>query len=145
MNGRSVESNPTGYVDFEWFLPTERKKEFVITVTSANSFSVNQTLREQLWKRITIGVGPGGRELCFKEQPEGFFVPKNGNIKAHFVSNEIKRRGINLPARYIAEREGDCWIAIIEPIAESPAQNKKTPKKPRKNGLKSLLLEEENR
>lgn len=145
MKDQSTGNSPTDFLDFEWFLPAPRKSEFVITVNNTKSFNLNQRLCSKIWKQIQIGITSDGKTLCLKEKPEnGFFVPKSGSIKDSVLINEIKSRGISLPARYIAERKGDYWFATIVPAVTSPAQLKKTPKKPRKNGLKCILLQEGN-
>jgi hypothetical protein len=121
-------------------LPAQKKIEFAITIPNNNCFNLSQRLIEAVQKKITIGVSSDGKTLALKEDIEkGYNVPKSGVIKASNVIDAIKTRGIRLPAHYLVRKEDDFWVAALIPPVKSPSLPKKTPKKPRVNGLSTML------
>ena len=135
---------PTGtsaaFPEFEWFLPSPKKAELAITIPNDRCINFNPRLKSQLPEQITIGVSPDGKILRVKESAgEGYHIPKSGSIKASVLIDNIKARGIRLPARYLVEKANGCWIAtVVLPIA-SPTAPERTPKKPRSSGLSAML------
>lgn len=69
---------------------------------------------------------------------QGYRVPKNGRIKDLRLVKAIEQRGVSLPAKYIVEKINEMWIASIIPGAPIKSVGK-TPKKPRRNGLKAMI------
>lgn len=131
--------------EFEWFLPTPPKRVYSITITDEKNFNLNAKLREIVPKCIKIGINSNGTELSLLEETKGFNVPKNGRIIAENVIDKIKEHGIRLPARYLVDDINGFWIAKLVPPIPTPAIPKKTPKKPRLNGLKAMLPREETK
>ena len=140
MNNRIPTENSGRFPEIEWFLPRPQKVEYAINIPNDNCFNLNAKLRVQMPEQITLGVGANGKTLWIKEKAEeGYKIPKSGVIKASNLIDAIKIRGISLPARYLTEREGDCWVATLVPSVSPLPLPKKTPKKPRINGLKTML------
>lgn len=81
--------------------------------------------------------------LGLLEDAKGFGVPKNGRIKAESLIERITERGIRIPARYLVEDTDGIWIAKLVPPTPFPPTPKKTPNKPRLNGLKAMLPKKE--
>ncbi|MCA1292267.1 hypothetical protein LBW89_04435 [Paenibacillus sp. alder61] len=129
--------------EFDWFLPTPPKKILSITIPDEKNFNLNAKLCESIPKFIKIGVNSDGTMLGLLEDIKGFGVPKNGRIKAESLIERITERGIRLPARYLVENMDGIWIAKLVPPTPIPAIPKKTPKKPRLNGLKAMLPKKE--
>ncbi len=129
--------------EFDWFLPTPPKPVFSITISDEKSFNLNGKLSEKIPRYIKIGISSDGTKLGLLEETKGFRVPKNGVIKAWKLIDEIKTRGIFLPARYLVENIDGFWIATLVPPTPAPTTPKKTPNKPRKNGLKAMLPKKE--
>ncbi len=74
------------------------------------------------------------------EVPEkGYRVPKNGMIKDPHLVQLIEKRGIRLPASYLVEKMDELWLATLVPSTPAPTTLRKTPKNPRKNGLRAML------
>lgn len=137
MNGKYSES------EFSWHLPTPPKPVLSITIQDEKSFNLNGRLSEIIPKNIKIGVNLDGTELGMLAEIKGFRVPKNGRIKAEKLIYDITSRGISLPARYLVENIDGFWIARLVTSTPSPTTSKKTPKKPRINGLKAMLPKKE--
>ena len=89
-----------------------------------------------------IGINFNGTKLGLLGVNTGFNVPKNGRIIAENVIDKIKEHGIRLPARYLVDNINGFWIATLVPPTPVPAIPKKTPNKPRLNGLKAMLPKE---
>lgn len=132
--------------EFEWFLPSPRKPILAITIPNDNCFNLNQNLCIQIPKHIRIGLSSDGKRLALKEETEeGYFVPKSGGIKDSVLVQEIKTRGVRLPANYLVESINEYWVATLVPPISSPTLPKKTPKRPRTNGLKDMLPAKANK
>lgn len=129
--------------EFSWYLPTPPKPVLSITIPDEKSINLNGRLREIVPNRLKIGVNMDGTKLGLLEEQKGFHIPKNGMIKAQDVIHDITLRGISLPARYIVENIDDLWVATLVPTIPAPTTPKKTPNKPRLNGLKAMLPKNE--
>lgn len=140
MNTRISLESPTKFPDIEWFLPERKKLEYAITIPNDNCLHLNTHLRVQIPKHITIGVSEDGKTLWLEEKAEGgYSISKSGTIKASNLIDAIKARGIGLPARYVTTECDNCWtVTLVSPVSPSNLP-KKTPKKPRINGLKTML------
>jgi hypothetical protein len=140
MNNRTPNNEDISISDFDWFLPSPKKVVYAIAIPNDTCFNLNQRLTQKLPKMITIGINSDAKTLCIKKEPDkGFSVPKSGTIKDNVLINTIKSRGIRLPAHYSAESKGEYWIASLVPPISSPILPKKTPSKPRTNGLNAML------
>lgn len=127
---------------FEWFLPSPPKPFFSIIVSNEKGFCLNSKLYEYIPKKLTVGISPDGRNIGLLENAEnGYQVLKNGRIKGKGpeLVRSIEARGISLPANYIVENKDDLWLATLVPAKPVPSIPRKTPKKPRKNGLRDML------
>jgi len=131
--------------EFEWFLPTPPKRVFSITIPDEKNFNLNTNLCESVPKCIKIGINFNGTKLGLLEETKGFNVPKNGRVIAENVIHKIKEHGIRLPARYLVDNINGFWIATLVPPTPASAIPKKTPNKPRLNGLKAMLPKEETK
>ncbi|MGO4950519.1 MULTISPECIES: hypothetical protein [Paenibacillus] len=125
---------------FEWFLPSPSKPVLSIVVSKDKGFCLNSKLCEYFSKEITVGISPDGKNIGLLEIPEkGYHVLKNGKIKGPELVHSIEIRGISLPANYIVEKKDDLWLATLVPTKPIPSTPRKTPKNPRKNGLRAML------
>ncbi|MNW51344.1 hypothetical protein D3C74_288280 [compost metagenome] len=129
--------------EFDWFLPTPPKPVFLITISDEKSINLNGKLCESIPSKIRIGINIDGTKLGLLEETKGFRVPRNGRVKAGELIDQIKARGVRLPARYLAENINGIWIATLVPPTSLPTIPKKTPNKPRVNGLKTMLPKKE--
>lgn len=144
MDTFSTRNEEDIYAKFDWFWPTPPKPTFSITVSDEKGVYINEKLCRNIPKKIKIGVAKDGTKIGIVEDSEnGYRVPKNGNIKAWDVVQAIKARGVNLPARYLVEKiDGFCQASLTPKILPTTPP-KKIPKKPRKNGLKTMLPKKE--
>lgn len=130
--------------DFQWFIPSTKASEYVITIPNDTNFNFNQKLLNKIPKKISIGVSPDGKKIRIKESSNGYNIPKSGSIKASEIIKSIKDRGIRLPVRYTVHHDDDhdndyVEATFIQPVA-APNTPKQIPKKPRTTGLKSMLI-----
>ncbi|WP_018751814.1 hypothetical protein [Paenibacillus sanguinis] len=124
---------------FDWFLPGPPKPVLLLNVSKERGIYLNSKLCECVPKRITIAIKKDGVEILLKEMPEkGFQVLKNGKIKASELLEIIRRRGVSLPASYTVEEKENLWFAKLIPTI-TPLPSRKTPNKPRKNGLQDMI------
>lgn len=137
MSGNYSES------EFDWFLPIPPKPVFSITIPDEKSINLNARLCECIPKCIKIGINLDGTKLGLLEETKGFRVPQNGRIRAERLIDEIIVRGIRLPARYLVDNIDGFWMATLVPTTPVPTIPKKTPNKPRQNGLKTMLPKKE--
>ncbi|MGW9530241.1 hypothetical protein ACWHAM_21345 [Paenibacillus terrae] len=140
MSDHFNENQEFGIHQFEWFLPSPPKPVFSIIVSNEKGFCLNSKLCEYIPKQLTVGISSDGKNIGLLEIAEkGYHVPKNGKIKGPELVCSIETRGISLPANYIVEKKGDLWFATLVPTKPVPFTPRKTPKKPRKNGLRAML------
>ncbi|AIQ61972.1 hypothetical protein PSTEL_01370 [Paenibacillus stellifer] len=124
----------------EWFLPGPPKPVFSINVSNEKGFCLNSKLYEFIPKQLTVGISSDGKIIGLLGIAEkGYQVLKNGKIKDHELIRQIEKRGISFPANYIVEKKDDIWFAALVPPKQVPLTPQKTPKKPRKNGLRNML------
>ena len=125
---------------FEWFLPSPSKPVFSIIVSNEKGFCLNSKLYEFIPKQLTVGISSDGKNIGLLGIAEkGYHVLKNGKIKDLELIRSIEERGISFPANYIVEKKDDLWFATLVPPKQVPPTPVKTPKKPRKNGLRNML------
>lgn len=126
--------------EFDWFVPAPLKPTLSITVSDERGLCMNEKLCRNIPGKIKIGLTSDGTKIGISEESEnGYRVPKNGVIKDWRLVQEIKTRGINLPAKYLAEKIDGIWQALLTPQTVPITPPKKIPNKPRKNGLKAML------
>lgn len=127
-------------LQLEWFLPSPSKPVFSIIVSNEKGFCLNSKLYEFIPKQLTVGISSDGKNIGLLGIAEkGYHVLKNGKIKDLKLIKLIEERGISFPANYIVEKEDDLWVATLVPPKQVPLTPQKTPKKPRKNGLRNML------
>ncbi|WP_334074100.1 hypothetical protein [Paenibacillus sp. A14] len=144
MEKFSAHNEEDRYSAYDWILPIPPKPIFSITVSDEKGFCINEKLRRNIPERIKVGITSDGSEIGILEETEkGYRVPKNGTIKDWNLVQEIKTRGVNLPARYLVEKIDEFWQASLTPQILPTTPPKKIPKKPRKNGLKAMLPKKE--
>ncbi|GIP24372.1 hypothetical protein [Paenibacillus sp. J22TS3] len=145
MNDHFNENRELDIQHFEWFLPSPPKPVFTIVVSDEKGISLNSKLCEYIPRQLKIGISQDGKNLGLLEiEEKGYLVLKNGKIKGPELVRSLKTRGIPLPANYIVEQKDDLWLATFvntNPVSLMP---RKTPKKPRKNGLRTMLPKKEN-
>ncbi|GGF67032.1 hypothetical protein GCM10010912_10000 [Paenibacillus albidus] len=125
---------------FEWFLPSPPKPFFSIIVSNEKGFCLNSKLNEVIPKQLTIGISADGRSIGLLAIAEkGYQVLKNGKIKDPELVGLFETRGISLPASYRVEKIEEYWYAKLVPSKPEPLASRKTPKNPRKNGLRDML------
>ncbi|CQR51563.1 hypothetical protein [Paenibacillus riograndensis] len=126
--------------ELEWFLPSPPKPIFSIIVSNEKGFCLNSKLNEFIPKQLTVGISPDGKHIGLKTIAEkGYQVLKNGKIKDPELLHLIETRGISLPASYIVRKEEDLWLATLVPSKPVSPTPRKTPRNPRKNGLRDML------
>jgi hypothetical protein len=125
---------------FEWFFPVPPKPVFTITVTNERNICLSRQLCESVPSKLRIGIDKDGIRLgLVGDDAGGYRVPKSGVIKDARVVQVLQTRGIPTPARYLAEKVNDYWIATLIPSSAVPTQIKKTPRNPRKHGLGAMI------
>lgn len=128
------------FEQFQWFLP-KPKNPCAITIRDQGKLTLNAKFLEEAPLQFTVGVSQDGRRLCIREHADGFKRLSSGAVKDSRIIQQILSKGIRLPARYVATRQADVWVAELE-TAEQPSLNlKKPPKKPRTKGLSGVLAE----
>lgn len=139
MNNRFDQDEQIETHNFEWFLPSPPKPVLILTVFNDGVIRLNGKLCEEIPKTLKIGVDVDGKTLGLVECSEkGYRIPKNGRVKDINLVKAIEKRGVSLPAKYMVEKVNDLWVArIVPPIPITKVGS--TPKKPRRNGLKTML------
>jgi len=138
------ENKTLDFHQFEWYLPTPPEPLLLITISSENVICLNRKLCEYVPKQIQIGINMDGTRLGLAGiSDKGYRVPKNGMIKDDRLVQRIKQRGVRLPARYLVEEKEGIWLGTLIPSTPAPPTIGKTPKKPRKQGLKAMLPKQE--
>ncbi|MNV37890.1 hypothetical protein D3C71_1294240 [compost metagenome] len=145
MNNHFNENQEFDIQQFEWLLPSPPKPIFTIVVSDEKGFCLNSKLCEFIPRQLTIGISRDGKSIGLLEiEEKGYHVLKNGKIKGPELVRSLKTRGISLPANYIVDQKDDLWLATLvhtKPVSLTP---RKTPKKPRKNGLRAMLPKKDN-
>lgn len=140
-------------IDLNLFTQIRRTTEspaqsLVIRVRAENGFALSSGLMKRMSCRaLEVFANENGTAIVLRacEPSDGmtaFKVQKSGGVNAKALLDDLRAKGVSLPAVYtIDEAESDERICIgfLTIKQEAPASARKAAKKPRKAGLAQML------
>lgn len=91
-----------------------------ITANASGHISPNANMRNKLqWKEVVFSVNSTANQLLIKQhtnESNYSVVPPKSAIAASKITQELVRRGVRLPARYVMYWDDECqlWLGILD-------------------------------
>ena len=127
--------------EFVWFDPSPTPR-MTVSFPRERYISMNAPLFKELGRFVNIAFHPTDKAICIKRATEenGIKLTTSGVITSAELSEKMISVGICPPTKLNVRRQGEYWIAVVEPERIPDAVSLEKPnKQPRKTNPVRIL------